>query len=281
MSGNIPKTHESGQVVLITLLILSIATTIALSLIGRTTTDIRITSDIEESARAFSAAEAGIEEVLKSGTSMESAQTLSPGLTYQATIANIGGATGVYAFSRKTTKNTTETLWLVNHNDDGTLNETPTYTASTLDLCWSSETTTPALVVSIFYKESTDGTYKVARGAYDPQGRSDNKFETGFGAGTNCGQDGYYKKTIDFAALGISPAADALLIMRVRPVYSDTNLAIDSGVNVIPLQGKTVESSGSTTTGVTRKITVFQQYRTPASIFDAGIVTQQGSFVHE
>lgn len=60
--------YPHGQVLLITVLVLSIAVTIALSLIGRSVTDVSMSRNLEESARAFSAAEAGIEETLLTNT---------------------------------------------------------------------------------------------------------------------------------------------------------------------------------------------------------------------
>ena len=65
---------DSGQVLLITLLVLSVAVTIALSLIGRGTMDANMSANLEESARAFNAAEAGIEDALKSGIGTQGAQ---------------------------------------------------------------------------------------------------------------------------------------------------------------------------------------------------------------
>ena len=55
----------SGQVVLIIVLLTMVGLTIGLSLISRTVTDVRISSQIEQSSRAFSAAEAGVETALK------------------------------------------------------------------------------------------------------------------------------------------------------------------------------------------------------------------------
>jgi hypothetical protein len=118
---------QSGQVVLITLLVLTIATTVALSLIARTTTDTTITAQVEESSRAFSAAEAGIEEALKTASGTIGAKVLTSGVLYNVTVNSIGGAVGVYEFSKKTLKGDTETLWLVAHDSNGVPIITQTY----------------------------------------------------------------------------------------------------------------------------------------------------------
>jgi Tfp pilus assembly protein PilX len=278
------STRQSGQVVLITLLVLTIATTVALSLVSRTTTDTTITNQIEESSRAFSAAEAGVEEALRSGVGSGGTQVLSGGeASYAVTVASIGGAAGVFQFPKKTLRGVTETLWLVNHNASGQLVETPTYTASTIGVCWSSETITPALIATVLYKESTDGSYRVAKAAFDPDATragTDN-FTSSYTAGGCGGTTGTaYRVTITFSGLdaSINPAVDTLLALRLRPVYADAKLAIDAGVQVLPLQGNKIDSTGSTSGGTNRKIVVFQQYRSPSTIFDAAVYSQ-GSIV--
>ncbi|MFZ5845379.1 MAG: hypothetical protein ACOY0S_02820 [Patescibacteria group bacterium] len=271
---------ESGQIVLITLLVLSIATTIVLSLIARTTTDVSITSQIEESSRAFSAAEAGIEAALKTGTGTGGAQVLTPGTTYNVTVVQIGGAAGVYQFPRKTLRGSVETLWLVDHTSDTAINETPTYTSPALDVCWGAETTPPALVTTLLYKSG--GVYRIAKGAYDPDGgrRGTNNFATPTATSGGCGVATMYQRRINFTTdFGINPAVDTLIMLRLKPLYSDTQLAVDSGGTVLPLQGNRIESVGTVGGGITRKVVVYQQFRSPGSIFDAGIYSQ-GSFGH-
>ena len=271
--------HESGQVLLITLLVLTIATTVALSLIGRSTTDVAISTQLEESARAFSAAEAGIEEALRSGES--GSEVFSAGASYSVAVTSIGGAAGTYRFPRKTPRGVTETIWLVAHDAAGAVVETPTYTAASIGLCWSAETTVPALAVSVLYKEGTDGSYKVARSAFDPDTvrAAANNFSSGGAAGTNCGIANYYRQNINFTSLGITPTQDAIIALRIRPEYADTTLVVDPGAVVLPQQGKRIESTGSTQAGVSRKVIVYQQYRAATTIFDS-VIYSQSSFGH-
>ena len=272
--------RESGQIVLITLLVLSIATTIALALIARTTTDVSITSQMEESSRAFSAAEAGIEAALKTGTGTGGAQVLTPGTTYNVTVVQIGGAAGVYQFPRKTLRGAVETLWLVDNTSDTAINETPTYTSSTIDVCWDAATTTPALEATLLYKSG--GVYKIAKGAYDSDGSraTTNKFTSPTATSGGCGVATMYQQRINFLAdFGINPAVDILIMLRLKQLYSDTQLAVDTGSVVLPPQGSRIESVGASSTGITRKVVVYQQFRSPGSVFDA-VIYSQGSFGH-
>ena len=271
MKSALRPSRQSGQIVLITLLVLSIAATVALSLIARTTTDVTMSSQVEESSRAFNAAEAGIEEALKTGIGSGGAQVLTPGVQYNVTVATIGGASGVYMIPRRTPRSTTETIWLVDHNPDGTLNEVPTFTAQSLNVCWSHETTTPALVATILYKRG--GSYYIAKGAYDPDVRSNNFSGVSAPSG-GCGEPTMYGQLLTFSTdFGITPATDVLLMLRLRPVYADTQLAVNATA-ALPFQGNRIESLGTTETGVTREIIVYQQYRSAPTIFDAALYSQ-------
>lgn len=275
--------RQSGQVLLISLLVLSIATTIALSLIARSTTDVAISNQITESSRAFSAAEAGIEEALKSGVGTSGAQVLTAGISYSVSKADIGGAVGAYVFPKKISPGTTETLWLVGHNPDGTLAESPTYTSSGIDVCWSAETTTPAMSVAIYYK-TAGGLYRLARRSYDPDSTRalTNNFSgvTASSGGCGAGTGTTYKQTITFSTFTpeINPAIDAILMISMTPVYADTAVAVNA-TSALPIQGNKLESTGTTATGIARKIVVYQQYRSPPSVFDS-IIYSQGSFGH-
>lgn len=268
--------YKKGQVLLITLLVLAIATTVGLSLISRTTTDTTITSQIEDSSRAFSAAEAGVEEALESGTGSGGTQVLTGGeAKYDVTVTNIQDAAGIFVFPKKTTKGETETLWLVAHTAGGALIESPTYTANSIRICWSSETTTPAIEASLLYKENSDGSYRMYKAAYDPNSSraATNNFSSTYTPGGCGGTTGTnYRITMTYA--GINPASDTLLALRITPLYSDAIIGIDTNGAAIPTQGKRIDSTGSTDTGTNRKIVVYQQYRSPPTVFNSALYSQ-------
>lgn len=287
---NTLKLTQSGQILLITLLVLSVATTIVLSLIGRATTDVAITSQIEDSTRAFNAAEAGIEEVLKTGVGIDTPQTLTTGLTYTAPITAIGNVNGVYKLPRITSQGETETIWMVPHNADNSVNDASAFYTNNLDICWSHNTPKPALVVTIFYKSA--GVYKVARAAYDPVQsptgtRADNSFDRDFTSVAaddlqdGCGQtNSVYAKRIRFETdFGIDitpPTSDIITEIRLKPVYSETQFYLSTlGGGTLPEQGKNIVSTGVTASGTTRKIVVTQQYRTASPVFDYAVFSEQ------
>lgn len=271
---------QKGQIVLITILVLAVGATVVLSLLGRTTVDLNITNQIEESSRAFSAAEAGIEEALKLGSSISS--TTIPGVTdvtYKVDRISLGGTTGTYQVPTVVKKGEVASVWLINHDATGALIIAPTYTAPSIDLCWSGSTI-PALVVAVIYKESTDNSYKVARGAWDPSARG------GFTAGqttSSCAVTGasYYRQTLTFNSLSptLTPLTDTLIELRIRPLYADAQIAVVSAAQALAVQGNRFESSGMTLSGMTRKVLVFQQYRSALGIFDYAVYSQN-NIVH-
>lgn len=267
----IRKGNESGQVLLITLLVLAVATTIGLGAIGRSSTDVSISNRMEESAAAFSAAEAGIERGLLEGTDIAttSLSTGAAGVKYTVDVTTQGGAS-VYQFPQKTPKGSVETLWLSPYDPATNTFGSPAFSGASVNLCWSSETTVPAMVVSILYLQGAE--YRIRRVAYDPSNRS-NSFTLVGGTVSACGQSGVYRQAIAISAPGTTPLA-----MRIEPVYSGAQLYVDPGAFALPLQGTRIESSGTTDTGITRKIVAFQEYRSPSAIFDSVIYTS-GPFI--
>ncbi len=276
---------QSGQILLITLLIMSIATTVALSLVSRTTTDVNISSQFEESSRAFNAAEAGVELALKnaSGTS----GSTGTDATYSVNVADVGN-TQTFIFRDKTIQGTTESVWLVNHDANGNPVIATTYTANFIDVCWSNETTIPAVSITIFYRKG--GIYYTAKEAFDPvaarrNGATPYTVANNFSALTSsvldgCGTTTMYKQTLDLRDYGFTPSSNPAISLRIRPIYSDATIGVKAAAgSTLPKQGSTIVSTGSTTTGMTRKIIVSQSYRAPSTIFDAGIVSY-GSFGH-
>jgi hypothetical protein len=224
-----------------------------------------------------------VEQALKNGISSAGVQMLTGGQTsYTTTVSSIGSQAGAYAFPARTTKGDAEMLWLVNHNADETLNETPTYTANSIDVCWSSAGS-PALAVIVLFKRGAS--YLATKAAYDPDATrlASNNFASAGNVTNGCGKTNVYKQTVSFAALpaspAINPATDTILAVRFRPIYADADIAISTGGVVLPSQGNTIVSVGQTGTGVTRKIAVTEQYRSPPSIFDAAVVSQT-SFSH-
>ena len=62
---------QKGQVLLIVVLVMIVALTVGLSLISRSITNLRTSTEEAESQKALAAAEAGIEQALESGQDIQ------------------------------------------------------------------------------------------------------------------------------------------------------------------------------------------------------------------
>lgn len=268
---------ERGQVILILVLITVVGLTIGLALISRTITDIRISSQIEQSSRAFSAAEAGIESALKgdiySGSRQGSLQL--PNVTAEYSVVQEGGTNTSFALPL-TEAGSSQVVWLIGHNPDGSLQETgPSYAATVpLDVCWGSiPNSSPAMEVSLFYKTGIE--YRVYRQGYDPVTTRGNGFlPTDLGSNF-CDSALSFKKTIvPSTDYGIDPGA-TLLFYGLIPVYETTEIAVKPDASTpLPLQGVRITSVGKTANDVVRKISVLQSYQILPSLLDFGLFSE-------
>lgn len=258
---------NSGQVVLLLVLLTVVGLTIGLSLISRTVTDIRITSQIEQSNRAFSAAEAGIETALKSSAVEPTGTVNLPGASADFQTKSIGGTTSVYYFPY-TNAGKTQTLWLIAHNSDGTLNlsdPAPYPLDSSFEVCWKiNSSNIPAMIMTLLYQDGSD--YKISKQAFDPI-PSRSGFNGADAIGGYCDGSYNYRVVITATTTFSVPVTGKLIAMRLQPVYSDTSIAINPSSS-LPVQGKQIVSMGQTETGVVRKVEVAQGYFALPEIFN-------------
>lgn len=267
--------RESGQALLIVILILVIGLTIGLAVVSRSVTNLKISTQSEESQRAFSAAEAGLEAALIGGALEGGFPDI--GATYNVTVVPAAGER--FVFPQTTKKGETENLWLVDHDSNGNpLVDVAYYTAGTINVCWdkpAGTTTIPAMEVSVIYKDGT--TFKVWRGAYDPDPGSrpqpqPNNFDIKVDkAGGYCGGGFTYRKTITLPS-GIRIA------IRLKPYYADAQIAAQgtggAGAN-LPSQGKEITSTGTAGT-TTRRVRIFQNFPALPTIFDYAVFSGTG-----
>lgn len=265
------KKYQSGQALLIVLLVMAVGLTISLAVISRSITDIRISQQEEESARAFSVAEAGIEESLRAGSATP---VTIGGITATVTEIAQGGGTEFDFGGNKFGEGDIQTVWLVEHNAAGEPDPTAgSYGGSTVDLYWGNEgepadqATTPALEVSVIYEEG--GTFKVLRGAFDPYAARDNGFDAATSGSCSVGGKTYQFCKTDFDL----PTVGTPYALRLKLLYSSGEnhpLCVSSGgSDTFPSQGKCFESAATVLeSGITRKVQQCQFHKAPPGIFD-------------
>lgn len=289
--------RSSGQALLLILLSMAVVLTIVLSILSRSITDVAVTTKEEEALRAFSAAEAGVEQSLVIGSSIGSTQIGDASFKTTVTGALTNGkefANPVGLFSGESLN-----FWFVAHDDDGALvcNATfPCFTGQQIKVCWgksgapANDASTPAIEVSTYYA-ATPGDYstvRIARITADPNTvrRASNNF-TAPDAGT-CTTDNatfQFQKTIDFASLSVPAGSygtqNGLQFAKVRMFYNTAEthpvgIFINFASNTnLPSQGLRIESVGVSGDS-NRKIDVFQGYGEAPPVFDSSIFSLGG-----
>lgn len=293
----LPK-RESGQALLLVLLSMAVVLTIVLSVLSRTITDIAVTTKEEEALRAFSAAEAGVEQALIVGADIGT--TTIGDAAFSADVS--GFAAGTQEFANPVALASGESLlfWFVAH-DPTTGNlvcnaQYPCFTGSQFRICWGKSgtapgsATTPAVEISTFYAATPGnlGTMRIARVTADPNAtrRSTNNFLANDAGTCTTGNESFaFQKTVDLAALGVPAGSygvqNGLQFAKVRLFYN-TDIAHEAGINVnfagntlLPSQGIRIESSG-TSGEANRKIDVFQGFGEPPPVFDVAVFSVGG-----
>lgn len=291
--------RESGQALVLVLLSLAVVLTLVLFILSRSVTDILVSSKNQEAVRAFSAAEAGIEQALVIGTGGAN-PNFGSNAGYTSTVADFASGSSDYQYPIELSSGDSMTVWFVSH-DPATGNTTcadgKCFAGTALNVCFgkpgtgASTATTPAIEVSVFY-EATPGTLstiKIGRAAYDPNVTrvSQNNFTADYGSGCSAIAGGSYafQQSINFADLGIPGSVygnpDGLQFARIRMFYN-TDQTQTLGVHVVGVNGLTLPSQGQSiiSTGTagqsSRRIDVFQGWPEPPSVFDNAIYSSTG-----
>lgn len=288
---------NSGQALLLILLSMAVVLTIVLSILSRSITDVSVTTKEEEALRAFSAAEAGVEQSLVIGSSIGNTQIGDASFKTSVT----GVLTNGKEFANPVGLFSGESLlfWFVAHNDTGALvcNATyPCFTGRQLKICWgksgagANDATTPAIEVSTYYA-TTPGDYstvRIARITTDPNTgrRTSNNFSApDAGLCTTDNSNFQFQKTIDLSTLGVPLISyntqNGLQFVKVRMFYNTAEThpvgiyVSYAGNTNLPSQGLRIESMGVSGDS-NRKIDVFQGYGEAPPVFDSSVFSLGG-----
>lgn len=243
--------NNRGQVLIIILLVIVIVLTIGLSIAGSSLKNVQETAILEETNRAFSAAEAGIEEALlylEQGTPVP---TIS------------GKALEAGSVIKQVQATQQESLQLSALEQDSVAQldlECPTCGTGSVTITWDINS---ALVITRIYWDGSD--YAVERWAlncgFDPGNNFTLKSP---GVDNKCTQE-----------INIDGAADKVL--RIRAMYADTSITVTPNPGTtIPVQSTVVTSTGQS--GETeRTIQVERTLPVPPAILDYVLFSATGS----
>lgn len=274
--------NQRGQILLIIILLSTVLVTVALSVSQVTTQETKIAKLEEDSKRAFAAAEAGIEAQLKKaiGTSTDIDSSLLPSLgnfiaAGSASTASDVPGVQVYKDIRRDDQ---YTFYLSTYNPTTHAFSNP----STIELtfyflqCPSSNpascpSTQPVIELTFIGDNNTN----IARKLIDPANiMSDITITTDVipTIPTNQGSFpalGKFFKYKTNTPLQITANVNLMLIRVLIPDASANTLrVVVEGSATLPAQGQVITSTATTTTGVAKKITLFQSYpQIPADLF--------------
>ncbi len=246
---------QSGQVLLILLLVMTVGLGIALSVIGRSLSDISSSTKLEQSTRAFSVAEAGIERALRGDTNgVNFTDNSSQATVYDSGLLPGNGQALEYP---PISKEEIAQFWLAN---PATTPPTNYYTQSSINVYWGTTNLAPAdqaaLEITVVYLSGTTITSK--KYYLDPN--SSRAATNGFSAPTNCSNSGnviattlgvgrmfYCRSTLDLTGM-----APNLYLARMRLLYTSISQSIAfvpvgtcGSACSLPPQAETFTSIGS------------------------------------
>lgn len=265
--------NQSGQIVVILLLIMLVGVTIGLSITTRTLQQMKVATVSEQSSRAYTAAEAAIEEALRQELVGEMTGTIDLGTTRAEYIVEEAPE-----FSLTVQK---DEVAQVNLQD---------FTGSAIDIYWvlesdPNENTSRASLELTFIKND-GGDYSVIRFAVNADARSASNGFTDPGGSdisggvnlsrsdrANCGlpSSGYCNKA---AITGLSD----IEILRVKPFYNRATILVESSPpGLLSSQLFTISGEATTRADVTRKVEVTKAPPALPPIFDYVIFDGSGN----
>jgi len=258
------RKNESGQALVLVLLSLSVVLTLILYVLSRSVTDVAVSSQQEESVRAFSAAEAGVERALVIGTS--NGNTIGDA-SYTASVTSFAQGDTSFSFPNSLSEGDTATVWFMGHDASGNLTSSGAFTGSHIEICWGNSGTisdsTPAIEVSILYEQTLGNlaTVRIARKADDPNTAraTSNSFAQPHTNTCSIGGVSYpFWDNINFTSDLSGVNRNGLVLARIRMFYGTSQpVGVSVTGGVLPSQGASIISTG-VAGGSNRRINVFQ-----------------------
>lgn len=260
---------EGGQVFLIVLMVTVIALTIGLSVASRSIVSLRTSREERDSQRALAAAEAGIEQVLKTGNTRTGLLT---GASYTATPTNVSGTEVLVHGGNVIPKDEGGDIWLVPHHSNNDPDfSTPwsgnltIYWGLASDVCHADRAINTMAAIEIAVVSGTVSLPIVKRSTYDPCAarRNSNNFSGGLG-----GPLTFSGKEFLFSTPSI-PVVSGFFV-RAIPLYAGSTIGVTANT-ALPSQGTIIDATGESF-GTSRKIKVFKGYPSlPSQFFVYGL----------
>lgn len=288
-----PVLRQAGQMILILILVMTVALGIGLSVIQKSLVDISTASKVEQSSRAFSAAEAGVEKALHGNTGGQTFTDTSSGFQNVSDSGLIPCVPGQYPCAQGVgsrqlaleypplAKEDVVQVWLA---DPGAglpacASLSVCYSQPTLDIYWGNSATDMAAIelTLVYYDGATfqsrkwylDWTSRSSSNGFDAVLCGGNYSPPGSSTSYQC-----YKRLGDSTGVNNGSLPSGLMLMRARLLYNTTSqpLAVQAtgtcGIGCsLPPQARQIISTG--VSGQTqRTVKLFQMNKVVPQLFD-------------
>lgn len=245
---------EAGQVLLIVILVIIVASTIGLSLASRSVISLRTSTEEAESQKALAAAEAGIERMIQGDISVAASlhgDNPSNNSKYDVGYVEVKGDNFLMSGGNSLPKDEGADLWLSTYSSNPSSNYTGQWSGN-LSIYWGEDTATPCnnSALEIIIISGSTSSPALTRYAYDPceDRRNTNKFSSPSSGTIIDAKTFLYGVNINNISSG--------LIARIIPIYGNASVGVKSNP-ALPLQGYKIDSTG-TSGQASRKLTVFK-----------------------
>ncbi|PIP75065.1 MAG: hypothetical protein CO135_03240 [Candidatus Levybacteria bacterium CG_4_9_14_3_um_filter_35_16] len=264
--------RQSGQALLIVVLVMVIALTVGLAVASKSIIGMRMSTEQSESQKALSAAEAGIEQLLSSTGSLPPITSGEIGnkAGYTATTTQVSGSSFNLNGGNNIAKNEGFDVWLSTYSVDPALIYTNPWggAGKLLTIRWGdSDDACKNAALEIVVLSGTKISPILTRYAVDPcssRNLQNHFFPIGPSVEAINGKVYYYASSI---------SVSNGLLARIIPLYYSSPIGVEGEVE-LPSQGSVIESTGSLNK-TQRKVTVFRGYpRVPSELFQYSLFTQ-------
>lgn len=251
------KNGQKGQALLIVVLVMVVALTVGLSIASKTITNLRTSTEEANSQKALAAAEAGIEQAIKSnqiGNNVASGTFSDTKASYQTNVVGVSGTSFLVNGGNPVVQDNGADLWLSAYSSDPNQIFSNPW-SGTITIAWGgsanpcNEAALEVIIISGANKQSASS----KRYTFDAcSGRvSSNHFtQISPNQTTILGKNFFYQTT----PISISSG----FLGRIIPLYSNSMVGV-VGNSALPSQGTVITSTG-TAGSTTRKVNVFQGY---------------------
>ncbi len=274
--------NQKGQALLIIVLVMVVALTVGLSVVARTITNLKTTTDQANSQKSLSAAEAGVERAIqniKAKNNASISDSFDNNSSFQTTLTPVTAVANqkIWLNGGNLLKNYEGSYVWITPYDVSNFNNlfTSTWPGSQLTIYWGNSgevcNTDPSLntmaALEVVVVTGTKANPSVKTYAFDPcaDRAASNHFTVPTAAGT----------TLDGRSLPHSTGVISIsqgLLVKVIPMYADTYVSV-MGDQQLPQQGTIIQSTG-TSNGTQRSVTVFEGYpELPSELFPLNLLT--------